>query len=575
MKKNVETSNLNSNLFYNFQQSKYYSTRFEPPKKVTKEKKLSDGIKKFLAKKEAEEREKEEAKKRQIERLMEMRSEKDKNKIRKMLKVTKSANRSVLEDAVNTTDTAVTLQGPEQPDEDDYGYTSHESSALYKNLMDKYKTIPEDKKFSDSAMRRNKNGDLMSTKDRVREAIIREKEDEHSGRKRQSTSTHGSLSNNHSESEQRHRSRKNLYDPRVEREEEERRKKEEEAQRRKMKPKRPPPPVMDFNKLLELAKEKQHQPIEIEVKPQKPKEPERLLTAKEKREIEARKAHIEGKDKKNVAPNRPQDGADSRRTDQPTNGRIPKLPGALSKPSSSSIDSKKMDISGAKDLIKARTVPFSSHDNIGKLSTVKTYSPHPSKKPSQSHDRRPPIETKPRGQESLQRSLPKQIPAKKTSQGRPVDPKSVRPREFPPKDVTESRDFPPRDVAKPRDFPPKDLQKSREFPPRDVMAMKKKQKQMGQKRRVIDSDSEYDSEMDDFIDDDDADMDFSSHIKEIFGYDKNRYRDDDDDIDRMESNFAQVQREEFISKKIGIMEDLEDMRMEEEEKKRKAKRKRL
>lgn len=537
-----EPPNLKSNSIYNFQQSKYYSTRFEPPKKETKEKKLSNGIKKFLAKKEAEEREKEESRKRQFERLMEMRSEKDKNKIKKMLKVTKSANRSVLDDAVNTTDTALTLQGPEQPDEDDYGYTSHESSALYRNLMDKYKTIPEDKKFSESSMRGNKNGDLMSTKDRVRAAIMKEKEDEHSGRKRQSTSTPSS-SSNHSESEQRHRSRKNLYDPKVEREEEERRKKEEDAQRRKMKPKRPPPQVMDFNKLLELAREKQHQPIEIEVKPQKPKEPERLLTAKEKREMEARKAHIEGKDRKNVASNRPLNGTDNnRRADQPTNGRIPKLPGATQKPSSSSIDCRKLDMSGAKDFKTAKSIRSSSQS-----STPKTYLPHPSKKPSQTDERRPPIDLKSRGQESLERSLPKPATNSRiSSQGRPLDPKSVRPREFPPKDVTKStefppksRQFPPKDVAKSRDFPPKDLQRSREFPPRD-MAMKKKQKQMAQKRRILDSDSEYDSEMDDFIDDDDAGMDFSSHIKEIFGYDKSRYRDDDADIDGMESNFAQV-----------------------------------
>ena len=42
--------------------------------------------------------------------------------------------------------------------------------------------------------------------------------------------------------------------------------------------------------------------------------------------------------------------------------------------------------------------------------------------------------------------------------------------------------------------------------------------------RVIedDDDSEYDSEMDDFIDDGDAGMDYSSHIKHIFGYDKSK-----------------------------------------------------
>lgn len=43
----------------------------------------------------------------------------------------------------------------------------------------------------------------------------------------------------------------------------------------------------------------------------------------------------------------------------------------------------------------------------------------------------------------------------------------------------------------------------------------------------------------------------------------------------METDFAQQQREEFRSKKAGMMEDLEDMRKEAEEKARKAKRRRL
>lgn len=41
--------------------------------------------------------------------------------------------------------------------------------------------------------------------------------------------------------------------------------------------------------------------------------------------------------------------------------------------------------------------------------------------------------------------------------------------------------------------------------------------------RMVDSDSEYDSEMDDFIDDADENLDYSRHIKEIFGYDKSKY----------------------------------------------------
>lgn len=98
---------------FNFQRSKFYSTKFEPPKKETKEKKLSDGIKKFLEQKNHEEQKEKERKRREYEELMALRSERDKNKIKKHLKVTKSANRSVLDDAVNSTDTAVTMQGPE------------------------------------------------------------------------------------------------------------------------------------------------------------------------------------------------------------------------------------------------------------------------------------------------------------------------------------------------------------------------------------------------------------------------------------------------------------------------------
>lgn len=50
-----------------------------------------------------------------------------------------------------------------------------------------------------------------------------------------------------------------------------------------------------------------------------------------------------------------------------------------------------------------------------------------------------------------------------------------------------------------------------------------------------------------------------------------RYRNEVyDDDDMMESNFQTVMREEAISKKIGRMEDLEDIRREEEELKLKA-----
>lgn len=39
---------------------------------------------------------------------------------------------------------------------------------------------------------------------------------------------------------------------------------------------------------------------------------------------------------------------------------------------------------------------------------------------------------------------------------------------------------------------------------------------------IEDDDSEYDSEMDDFIDDGPDEQNYSHYIKEIFGYDKSR-----------------------------------------------------
>lgn len=79
--------------------------------------------------------------------------------------------------------------------------------------------------------------------------------------------------------------------------------------------------------------------------------------------------------------------------------------------------------------------------------------------------------------------------------------------------------------------------------------------------------------MDDFIDDDGGEADYSSEIQKMFGYDKSRYRDEEFDDREMESDFRTVMREEFISKKLGLLEDLEDMKMEQEEKKRKEMRK--
>lgn len=92
-----------------------------------------------------------------------------------MLKRTKSANQSVIQDAVDNNNTAVTLAGPMQPDEDDYGYVSQEASAFYNKMMEKYSKMPDEPKFDLAKKRVSTN--LSSTKDRVRAALEKERED--------------------------------------------------------------------------------------------------------------------------------------------------------------------------------------------------------------------------------------------------------------------------------------------------------------------------------------------------------------------------------------------------------------
>lgn len=96
------------------------------------------------------------------------------------------------------------------------------------------------------------------------------------------------------------------------------------------------------------------------------------------------------------------------------------------------------------------------------------------------------------------------------------------------------------------------------------------------KRKFEEEEDEYDSEMDDFIDDEGDDQDISRHIKEIFGYDKNKYKDESDyALKFMESSWRDLQKEEARSLRMAVQEDMEEERREQEEFKRQtAKRKR-
>ncbi|XP_053418067.1 protein SPT2 homolog [Nycticebus coucang] len=87
-------------------------------------------------------------------------------------------------------------------------------------------------------------------------------------------------------------------------------------------------------------------------------------------------------------------------------------------------------------------------------------------------------------------------------------------------------------------------------------------------------DDEYDSDMEDFIEDEgESQEEISKHIREIFGYDRKKYKDESDYALRyMESSWKEQQKEEAKSLRLGMQEDLEEMRREEEEmQRRKAK----
>ena len=93
--------------------------------------------------------------------------------------------------------------------------------------------------------------------------------------------------------------------------------------------------------------------------------------------------------------------------------------------------------------------------------------------------------------------------------------------------------------------------------------------------RIESDEEDYDSGMDDFIDDSEANpAQISSIIGNLFGYNRHKYRDDDFDDREMENNkFSSIMKEEARSARIGRQEDLEDMRREEEENRRKMARK--
>lgn len=681
-------------------ESSYYKARFDPPKKEQKSKdKLSANIQKFLAKKDEEEKMKKLEAQRKRDELLAMRDPKALRKIQKTLKVIKSANKSVIADAIDRDNTAITLTGPEQPDQDDYGYESQEAAALYQKMMQKYSKIPDEPKFptGNQTIKRDLNG----TRERVKHALQHE-DDPVPHKRRRKTGEPVS---------ERDQSPPSKYEP-------EKEKKREDAKPDKPKIRKPLPPPMDFNQLLKLAEQKKGDPLEVvQKKSAVETEKERLMTKKQKREYEEEMARrqrrqerldAEKNGKKKVQ--KEEKVVEKEKKVEPSgSGRIPKLSdkfnsnrndnpkpldrdkkldrdksdrdkleklhrekerARMDREKTERIDREKADRLDRErlerekeridrerlELLKAerdrieRDIDRLNRDRDRLDKTKTKIESRSDKKPLDKLDR-----TKLNGEtknidlktqntyridrnsndkkftipkdgrlvngHSSQKPVPKgkeQIVQRngmkdKVNVGKPVsndrspkiDPRvenGKRPPERPnvPK-VSDDKRLPPKTQSaapgktqagpsKPKlsntfDFDKHvNSLKNGQDPNRNGMKrpgdLKKRPNpddmRRKQKRRALDSESEYDSEMDDFIDDGDEELDVSTHIKEIFGYDKSKYRDmDDDDDPMMESSFARQQREEYISKKIGIMEDLEDMRMEAMEKKKTKKSRRI
>ncbi|XP_012265132.2 protein SPT2 homolog [Athalia rosae] len=562
------------------QQVAYYPSKFTPPKKESKSSKnLSSNIKKFLAKKEEEERQKALDAKKRKENLLALRDHKAQSRINKHLKVCKSANKSVLADAIDNDNTALTMAGPSQPDEDDYGYVSQEASAFYNQLMNKYNNMPQEKPlFSESGKKTVK--DIATTKNRVRQALKQQEIEESSGhrRKRKSQVTGGE--------------KETTSEPDIKSEKEKLSLSEKDKDEKPKPKRRPLPPPMDFMQLLQIAEKKQHEPIVLDVKPKstKAEEPERLMTKKQMREHLKEREWRERKEQRDRGQNVVKTSslsADSAKSTKQSLNKIPKLNGTKGIQSSSSPE--KSSAARPASAIPKKPVVSDKNNSMSKslekdqlleerkkieaekkmLEEMRRSIEEEKKKLALSKSKK--IDDKPVSNGSISKSVYKSKPLEKTSATdsklRQALKSDVKSRQCPPTD-SKPKQFPPADL-KPRQFPPSDVRplRPKQFPPKDV-----KRKPILKKRRIYDDDSEHDSELDDFIDDgpEEGAEDYSKYISEIFGYDKNKYRDIDDDDAAMESNFAQQLKEEFVSTKIGIMEDLEDIRMEALEKKRKA-----
>ncbi|EDW67969.1 uncharacterized protein Dvir_GJ22802 [Drosophila virilis] len=360
-----------------------------------------------------------------------------------MLKVTKSTSKSVAKDLKSGDH----LGGPDDPNFNDYGFVSPETDDLYRKYMEKA-PAPHQLPILRAVPAKSTKSKPLRCKP-AKEA-----------------SRAGAYSTS-----------KTIYDP------EEERKLRENTQPKPKHKRAPQPAPMDFQALLKLAEKKQHEPIKIVTPPRK-RPSSRLLTAKEKLELEERAQRQRER---------------KRQTKLEAKGSQKPL--------------------GAGQTTSSIAAELNNSEGMSTCSKTSERIKQLSKNPTNGNNQNAPVVS----------SIP----------------------------VTSA--FLQAAAARRAVNPDGSLNKI-------ALELKLENKQQNSNQ----DESDYDSDLNDFIDDSECQEDISAYIRNIFGYDKRKYRDRDLDDRRMESSFAQVEHEELISKRLGFQEDLEDMRMEALHKKMKV-----
>lgn len=364
-----------------------------------------------------------------------MRDNKSKNKINKMLKVIKSANKSQITES--STDRS-NVDSPQllQPDEDDYGYVSQESSVLYKRLMEKYKSTPDEDRANAS---RPRPIGPAPTK-RVPTSVSVGKSSSSSSTASKSTQPSPSSGRRPDMGVKVGGPSKNNINAKPQ--------PTATASAVKPKPRRPPPPVVNFEALLKLAEQKQFEPIKVD-QSDKGRKDDRPMSAKEKREHEERMRMSEARRKRLDNENHdyrkgaePVANGSAPKGIQTNNSRRPESGGAAPGPSFGG---------GAKRNAIRPVAATATATSASPSSSSASYRPAPSpqQQQPQPQSNKSAVNGKISSQQNKTRAPPTNVPPTKT-------------RQFPPPDVQRTRSFPPEDVTR------RPASSARPFPPADV-----------------------------------------------------------------------------------------------------------